>query len=271
MSTIRNVALTALVLAGCGGEYSDTICDQALAHVSACVHGAIDDVAPTVCDDTAAAQAEQILQMDCGKIQESSRQKADYINGPFKGCDEPCFTAVFGLFCSPKSRWALPPHILRQCCIYNDQFRWRSPDCHDHDDSPWDDKGPQYPPPPNPNDPNWGNNPNPNDPSWGNDPNANGGHYGPCTGMAGVCRDDRNSYCPTGFVTGKCPNYPQSYIRCCPSGPNNYNAPSGGDYGPCTGMAGVCKDDRNSHCPTGFVTGKCPNYPQSYIRCCPTW
>jgi len=143
---------------------ADNVCVAAMQHIAACIPGT-STTAQLVCDAKAQEQANQVLQMDCTQIQnEQSRSKTDWINGPFKGCDEPCFQSWGYAFCAPRE--GLPEHTHQDCCHFNDEYRWRSGRCDQDADAPNDDNPyGDWLPDDGHHDPSGGY-----DPSGGNDP-----------------------------------------------------------------------------------------------------
>jgi hypothetical protein len=257
MSATRHLVLAAAVVAGCGGEFDDNICYQAMEHIAACMPDTPGPETQVLCDSVAAAEASQALAMSCDQIRDGSRQKSDWINGPFKGCDEPCFTKAWGIFCAPTSSDDLSWDELQDCCVKNDQFRWRSPECDSDADSPDDDY-------------NWNDHDGDDDWWWDDDDGDGDNDYGSCSGIDGTCMDVDEGGCDTYFVKGKCPNYGNS-IRCCVSedGDDYWwdDGDGDNDYGSCSGIDGTCMDVNEGGCDTYFVKGECPDYGNN-IRCC---
>ena len=256
MSTMRFFAVVAALLVGCGDyELDDNVCVEAIQYMEACVPGSTSGNAQVVCDAIAQDQADRMLQMDCAAIQaESTRTKTDYINGPWSGCDQPCFEPFLAIFCAPKKRSQLPEPTFHNCCVTNEQFRSRSGECEGNGSN--QDPSQYHPPEPQ----------QPEEPWHWEEPHGGyeGGSYGACSGSPGVCKNQNTQSCPGGhFITGACPNQP-AHIKCCVPG---YEG-TGGSYGACTGSPGVCKNQNTQFCSGGhYITGACPNQP-THIKCC---
>lgn len=108
------------LMVGCGG-LEDTRCDAIKAKVESCRPGA--EVGDLTCNPDALEYAEVFFNASCDALNSG---KADWINGPINGCDEPCFVhgqGIGGMFCYPVIDLSTKAHL--QCCQYNDEYRMR--------------------------------------------------------------------------------------------------------------------------------------------------